>query len=120
MRKRLILPVTALLLSLALTATADDKQVVTVDNQQVNKTVSQLTFNDSQVVLHFTDQTTETADMSDVVIVFTIVDAMKELSTEGKDVPQLYFDLSGRQLKKAPAKGSYIIKKGKKIVKLVK
>lgn len=120
MRKRLILPVTALLLSLALTATADDKQVVTVDNQQVNKTVSRLTFNDSQVVLHFTDQTTETADMSDVVIVFTIVDAMKELSTEGKDVPLLYFDLSGRQLKKAPAKGSYIIKKGKKIVKLVK
>lgn len=120
MRQKLILTMTTLLLSLASTTMADNKQIVTIGQRQVEKTVQQLTFNEGQVVLHYSDQTSETADMADVVIVFTVADALKALEKADRDAPLAYFDINGRQLKRAPAKGSYIIKKGKKIVKLIK
>lgn len=120
MRKTLLLPVTAMLLSLAFTAQADNKQVVTIGNQQVAKTVESLTFDGDRVVLHYTDQTTEAADLADVVIVFTVADAMKALETADKNAPLSYYDLNGRPLKKAPRRGAYILKKGQKIVKVMK
>lgn len=120
MRTRILLPVTALLLSLALSANAENKQIITIGGQQVAKTAERLTFEGDQVVLHYSDQTTETADMQDVIIVFTVANALKELESADKDAPLSYYDLQGRLLKKAPRRGAYIIKKGEKIVKVMK
>lgn len=120
MRTRILLPVTALLLSLALSANAENKQIITIGGQQVAKTAERLTFEGDQVVLHYSDQTTETADMQDVVIVFTVANALKVLESAEKDAPLSYYDLQGRLLKKAPRRGAYIIKKGEKIVKVMK
>jgi len=102
-----------------MTALADNVQVVTVNGQKVSKTVTRITFSDDNVVLHYSDGTTQNVDMENVTIVFTVVDALKALQAIDSEEPVLYFDLQGRQLKKAPAKGSYIMKKGNKIVKLL-
>jgi hypothetical protein len=48
-----------------------------------------------------------------------VVDALNALQTADSDEPNPYFDLQSRQLKKAPVKGSYIMKKGNRIVKLI-
>ncbi len=102
-----------------LTAQADNEQVVTVNGQKSTKTVNKLTFSGDNVVLHFADGSTQTVDMESVTIVFTVVDALKTLQTADSEEPIQYFDLQGRQLKKAPVKGSYIMKKGNRIVKLI-
>ena len=109
-----------MLLSLAFTAQADNKQVVIIGNQQVTKTVESLTFDADKVVLHYSDQTTDAADLADVVIVFTMTDALKALESADKDAPLSYYDLNGRRLKKAPRRGAYIIRKGQTIVKVMK
>ena len=112
---------TAVVLATVLTAGAQTKKaVVTVGQQQLTETVTKLTFDDDKVVLHLANGTTQTVDMETVTIVFTVVDALKVLESEAKDAPLAYFDMSGRQLKKAPKKGSYIIKKGTKVVKVLK
>lgn len=120
MRKRLILPVTAIMLSLTLSANADNKQVVTVGQQQLTETVTKVTFDGDNVVLHMENGQTQTVDMADVIITFTVVDALKVIEKEPADAPLAYFDLSGRQLKTAPKKGPFIMQKGKKVVKIMK
>ena len=100
-------------------AFADSEQVVTISGQKVAKTVTQLSFNGDNVILHFSDGTTQTVDMENVTITFTVVDALKALEDADGKEPTQSFDLKGRQLKKAPAKGSYLMKKGDKIVKLI-
>ena len=108
-----------LLSAAALTVMADNEQAVTVNGQKVNKTVNKLTFNGDNVVLNYADGSTQTVDMANVTIAFTVVDAIKALETADKDAPILYFDMKGQQLKSAPKTGSYIMKKGNKIVKLL-
>ena len=98
---------------------ADDDKVVTVNGQTTSKPVTKLTFIGDNIVLHFNDGTTQAVDMSNVVITFNITDAVKALASEPKDAPVCYFDLNGRQLKSAPKKGSYIMRKGNKVVKLL-
>ena len=120
MRKRLILPVTAIILSLALSANADNKQVVTVGQQQLTETVTKLTFDGDNVTLHMENGQTQTVDMADVVVTFTVVDALKAIEKEAENAPLAYFDLSGKQLKTAPKKGPFIMQKGKKVVKIMK
>ena len=110
----------ALLLTLIGTAAADNKQVVTVDGQQLTQAVTRLTFDDDRVLLHLADGTTRTVDMTAVIITFTVADALKALQDEDAATPLTYFDLKGRQLKEAPKSGAYIIVKGKKMVKLMK
>ena len=110
----------ALLLAITLNTSADNKQVVTVGQQQLTETVTHLTFDGEKVVLHLANGQTQTVDMEEVTIVFTVVDALKEIQDEAKDAPLSYYDLSGRQLKKAPKKSAYIIRKGKKIVKVIR
>lgn len=102
-----------------LTAQADNEQVVTVNGQKSAKTVSKLTFSGGNVVLHFADGSTQTVDMESVTIAFTVVDAIKTLQTTDSEEPIFYFDQQGRQLKQAPVKGAYIMKRGNKIVKLI-
>ena len=106
-KKQITVSAAIALLTLSTPAQADNKQVVTVGQQQLTETVTRLTFDGDPVVLH-------------LVITFTVVDALKALETEPKDAPLAYFDLNGRQLKKAPKKGGYIMKKGTKVVKVLK
>jgi len=119
MKKTRILAVLALLAAFSV-VTADNGQVVTVNGNTVAKTVTKMTFDGDNVVLYYTDQSTETVDMSNVVIVFTVADAIKALSGEPSDAPVSYFDLNGRQLKQAPLKGGYVMKKGNTVIKLIK
>lgn len=119
-KKQITVSAAIALLTLSAPAQADNKQVVTVGQQQLTETVTRLTFDGDQVVLHLANGTTQAVDMEDVVITFTVVDALKALETEPKDAPLAYFDLNGRQLKKAPKKGGYIMKKGTKVVKVLK
>jgi len=99
---------------------ADNSQVVTVSGQQLVETVNKLTFEGDNVVLHLENGHEMTVDMADVIITFTVSDAIKALSSEPKNAPLYYFDLKGRQLKKAPVQGPYIMQKGQKVVKLMK
>ena len=118
MFKKSIFTMSALSL-LALGAQA--QQVVTVDGSTVDKTVQQITFYGDDVVLQYSDGTTENAiDMEKVTIVFNVATAIKELSTEPENAPIYYFDIQGRQLSEEPARGLFIMKKGKKVVKVIK
>lgn len=109
----------AFLALLGLSAWADDGQVVTVNGTKVNKTVTKMTFDGDDVVLTFGDNTTQKVDMSQVTIAFTVADAIKALEQEPQDAPVNYFDLNGKQLKKAPKKGAYMMQKGQTVVKIL-
>ena len=74
MEKRLLLCL-LLLIGLGTNAVAQTQQTVTVNGQTVEKTVVQITFDKDQVVLHFSDGLTQTADMDDVSIAFSPSDA---------------------------------------------
>ncbi|MBQ3627405.1 MAG: hypothetical protein II947_00055, partial [Bacteroidaceae bacterium] len=70
MEKRLLLYL-LLLIGLGTNAVAQTQQTVTVNGLTVEKTVVQITFDKDQVVLHFSDGLTQTADMDDVSIAFS-------------------------------------------------
>lgn len=115
-----LLSTTLLAAACSLTALADGEQVVTVNGQVQSKTLTQMTFSGDDVILHFADGSTQTVEMTNVTVAFTVVDAVKALGTAtDKDAPVQYFDMKGQQLKKAPKSGAYMMKKGDKIVKLV-
>lgn len=117
MRKLLLTLLTALCCSAGY---ADGGKVVIVNGQQAAKPVTKLTFSGNDVVMHFSDGTTQAIDMASVVITFDVATALKAISAaEPKDAPVSYYDLNGRQLKRAPLKGGYIMRKGNKIVKLM-
>ena len=54
---------------------AQTQQTVTINGQTVDKTVVKITFDKDQVVLHFSDGFTQTADMDNVSIAFSPSDA---------------------------------------------
>ena len=54
---------------------AQTQQTVAINGQTIDKTVVQITFDKDQVVLHFSDGHSQTADMDDVSIAFSPKDA---------------------------------------------
>ena len=117
----IVIPALAtLMLAFSTNAKADKKPVVTIGQQQLTETVTKLTFDGDRVTLHMAGGQTQTADMAEAVITFTVVDALKILEKEPADATLTYFDMSGKQLKTAPKKGSFIMVKGKKVVKIIK
>jgi len=110
------------LLALSLgTVLADNVQTLTIDGTASEKKATACAFSGDNVILTLSDNSTETYDMSLVVITFNEDTAIRELEKDGDaNAPVLYFDMSGKQLQGAPAQGTYIMKKGKKIVKLIK
>lgn len=99
---------------------ADGGQTVSVDGTTVNKTVKEITFSGTDVVLSFTDGTTQTADMATVNIAF---DTPTGIKTVDKDTPRpadgRIYTLSGQYMCKGKArlpKGVYIVN-GKKEIK---
>jgi len=115
----------SLLFALLLTsyATADNKQTLMVDGHSLDKTVSQITFDDDNVVLAFTDETTLTEDMSLVKMVFTY-GSSTGISPVERTIPQSQkgnvYNLNGQFVgttTKGLSKGIYIVNGKKWIVK---
>lgn len=103
---------------LCLGTMADDVQTVTIGGATVDKTVKQITFDGDNVILHFTDNSTEKQDMAvEVKIAFDLSTAIEYLGVETvKDakVYNLRGQYMGDNLQDLPA-GVYI-QNGKKVI----
>ena len=98
---------------------AGNKQTVTIDGQVIEKTISEITFDGDNVVLHYADNTSDQADMSLVTLSFTYqttgisqVEGIKQ-ALQGK-VYNLQGQCVGSSLQ-GLSKGVYIIN-GKKVI----
>lgn len=146
MKKRII-AVSLALMSLCLSANADVVQALTINGQTVEKTVTQLTFSDDNVVLHF-EGSEESYALDDVVLDFSdvssinsintfklngLVDGRLDISGLAAGTPVAVFDISGKKMASLRAgeettqvnvgdfrSGVYILKAGTQIVKFVK
>lgn len=98
---------------------AGSKQTVKIDGQVIDKTVTEITFDGDNVVLHYADNTSDNGDMSLVTLSFTYqttgisqVEGIKQ-ALQGK-----VYNLQGQCVGKSPkglSKGVYIIN-GKKVI----
>lgn len=98
---------------------AGSKQTVKIDGQVIDKTVSEITFDGDNVVLHYADNTSATEDMSLVTLSFSYtttgisqVEGIKK-ALQGK-VYNLQGQCVGSSLQ-GLSKGVYIIN-GKKVI----
>lgn len=123
-------------------------QKLTINGENVEKTVTQITFDGDNVVLHFADATSQTTDMDGVTIEMDVatgidmvnnafslkgmVDGTLDISGLETDAVSIY-DASGRMVLRAPVSsgsirmdvnqlhsGMYILKAGNQIVKFMK
>jgi hypothetical protein len=131
------------LLLCSASAMADTGQTLTINGETVQKAVVSMTFDGDNVVLHFDDQTTRTADMAQVVLlnpVTTDIYSVKGVVSDKLDIQGLapgteviICDASGRMVMKAKAdeahtmlsakslkSGIYVMKTGKRVVKFMK
>ena len=103
---------------LCLGTMADDVQTVTVGGSPVDKTVTQITFDGDDVILHFSDDSSDKWDMAaEVKIAFDLFTAIEYLGVETvKDakVYNLRGQYLGDNLQDLPA-GVYI-QNGKKVI----
>lgn len=98
---------------------AGNKQTVTIEGQVIEKTISEITFDGDNVVLHYADNTSATEDMSRVTLSFSYtttgisqVEGIKK-ALQGK-VYNLQGQCVGSSLQ-GLSKGVYIIN-GKKVI----
>lgn len=98
---------------------AGNKQTVKIDGQVIEKTISEITFDGDNVVLHYADNTSDPADMSLVTLSFSYtttgisqVEGIKK-ALQGK-VYNLQGQCVGSSLQ-GLSKGVYIIN-GKKVI----
>lgn len=98
---------------------AGNKQTVTIEGQVIEKTISEITFDGDNVVLHYADNSSDQADMSLVTLSFSYtttgisqVDGIKK-ALQGK-VYNLQGQYVGSSLQ-GLSKGVYIIN-GKKVI----
>ena len=98
---------------------AGNKQTVTIDGQVIEKTISEITFDGDNVVLHYADNSSDQADMSRVTLSFSYtttgisqVEGIKK-ALQGK-VYNLQGQCVGSSLQ-GLSKGVYIIN-GKKVI----
>ena len=117
----LILAVGLLMTTPAFSATPDDKngtkQTLTVNNEQVERMVSEIRLDGNNAVLLFTDGTTLTADMRLVTLTMSYSDAtgVSSLHMTDKDGNVSIYDLQGRKIN-GQSKNGIVIKNGKKVV----
>lgn len=98
---------------------AGNKQTVTINGQVIEKTISEITFDGDNVVLHYADNSSDQADMSIVTLSFSYtttgisqVEGIKK-ALQGK-VYNLQGQCVGSSLQ-GLSKGVYIIN-GKKVI----
>jgi len=118
--KKLHTLIMGMTLGSSLAVHADGGQLVTVNGEKVDKTIKQIKFNSDVVTLNYTDGTLEAVDLQKVIIVFSETTAIQQLGVQSGDKSVGYFDIKGQQLKKAPDQGAYIMKRGDKVVKVMK
>ena len=122
-RKNILMMGAALLMTApAFSATPDDnnddgaRQTLTVNEETVNGTVSEIRIDGNNAVLLFTDGTTLTADMRLVTITMSYEDA-----TEVKEVKEVkdnsWYTLDGIKVTVMPKQKGIYIQNGKKVVK---
>ena len=104
---------------LSMAVFAGNKQTVTIEGQVIEKTISEITFDGDNVVLHYADNTSATEDMSLVTLSFSYtttgisqVEGIKK-ALQGK-VYNLQGQFVGSSLQ-GLSKGVYIIN-GKKVI----
>ena len=118
----LILAVGLLMTAPAFGAAPDDnngtKQTLIVNNEKVERIVSEIRIDGNNAVLAFTDGTTMTADMRLVTITMSYSDAtgVSSLHMTDKDGNVSIYDLQGRKVTNKPKANSLYIINGKKVV----
>ena len=122
MKKNILLLAASLLLTApAFGATPNDnngtKQTLTVNDEKVERIVSEIRIDGNNAVLTFTDGTTLTADMRLVTITMSYSDVtgVSSLHMTDKDGNVSIYDLQGRKVANGQ-KNSIVIKNGKKVV----
>ncbi|MBR1463033.1 MAG: T9SS type A sorting domain-containing protein [Prevotella sp.] len=139
-----------LTLLLCLQAKADGGQTIIINGNTVEKTVTRITFSGDQVVLRFSDNTTQTSDMASISITLsanqdTGIGNIEMFTFSGKvgnklDISNIadgttieIFNTSGVLMQKAKASGSsvtidisslkkgiYVLRAGSQVVKFMK
>jgi hypothetical protein len=143
--------IVTLLLSLFLTvgtAFADNSQVVVINGQEVQKVATKITFSGDNATVSFSDGSSQTADMAQVVIYLNVTTDIRKVETfsfngligdvltlsnvaEGTTVT--IYDATGKVLQQVKAtdttlslntaslkNGVYVLKAGNQIVKFLK
>jgi hypothetical protein len=106
----------------AFSATPDDnngtKQTLTVNNEQVERMVSDIRLDGNNAVLLFTDGSTLTADMRLVTLTMSYSETtgVSSLHMTDKDGNVSIYDLQGRKVATKPNANSIVIMNGKKVV----
>ena len=105
---------------LATNAFAENKQTVTIDGSAVGKTVKEITFDGDNVILSYSDNTSDTKDMSLVSLAFTYdsTTGIDQVETTKKALQGKVFNLNGQYVGTSTAglaKGVYIVN-GKKVI----
>lgn len=98
---------------------ADSKQTVKIDGQVIEKTISEITFDGDNVVLHYADNTSVPADMSLVTLSFTYqTTGISQVEDIKKALRGKVYNLQGQYVGSSLqglSKGVYIIN-GKKVI----
>lgn len=144
MKKILTLLIVALM-GVGATALAESKQTLTINGETVSKVVARITFDGDNVVLTFSDATTQTADMGSVVLTFSVdastaIYSMKSIVEDNLDIDGLepdtqvvIYNAEGKKMLAARADharailqthslpgGVYMLKAGNQVIKFVK
>ena len=105
---------------LGMTAAAEDgtRQTVTVNGTTVDKTVKKITFSGDDVVLNFTDDSSQTADMEQVSIsfVYETTGINNPHPSPLTPQPSKVYNLQGQRIETSNLKKGIYIVDGHKIV----
>lgn len=105
-------------LFMTLGAMADDVQTVTVGGVKVDKTVKRITFNGDDVILHFTDNTTDTENMGvEMKIAFDLTNSIGKLEFDVVNDSKV-FNLRGQYMGDSldGLRAGVYIQNGKKVI----
>ena len=98
---------------------AGNKQTVTIDGQVIEKTISEITFDGDNVVLHYADNSSDQADMSLVTLSFSYTTTgISQVEGIKKALQGKVYNLQGQYVGSSLqglSKGVYIIN-GKKVI----
>ena len=98
---------------------AGNKQTVTIDGQVIEKTISEITFDGDNVVLHYADNSSDQADMSLVTLSFSYTTTgISQVKGIKKALQGKVYNLQGQFVGSSLqglSKGVYIIN-GKKVI----
>lgn len=98
---------------------AGNKQTVKIDGQVIEKTISEITFDGDNVVLHYADNSSDQADMSQVTLSFSYTTTgISQVEDIKKALQGKVYNLQGQCVGSSLqglSKGVYIIN-GKKVI----